>query len=30
MPNLVGAYNETLNLSYKTERNEKGIFANKL
>jgi hypothetical protein len=30
MPNLVGAYNEPLNLSYKTDRNEKGVFANKL
>ena len=30
MPNLVGAYNESLNLSYKTDKNEKGVFANKL
>ena len=25
--NNVGAFNETLNLSYKTDRNEKGVFA---
>ena len=30
MPNLVGAYNESFNLSYKSDRNEKGVFTNKL
>ena len=30
MPNLVGAYNESFNLNYRTEKNEKGVFANKL